>query len=134
MTRLLTNDEIENMIAFIQPQKGIPVDTALSITNIQKEKLRVQLRTQKIFPELVNHPNKTAEQIASELDLIQNSNSNELQSLIDEALSKFPDKIKEYKNGKIGLLGLFVGEVMKLSKGKADPKLLNQLVKQTLEK
>ena len=39
-----------------------------------------------------------------------------------------------YKNGKIGLLGLFVGEVMKLSKGKADPKLLNQLVKQTLEK
>ena len=69
-----------------------------------------------------------------ELDLIQNSNSNELQSLIDEALSKFPDKIIEYKNGKIGLLGLFVGEVMKLSKGKADPKLLNQLVKQTLEK
>ena len=53
MTRLLTNDEIENMISFIQPQKGIPVDTALSITNIQKEKLRVQLRKQKIYPEII---------------------------------------------------------------------------------
>jgi len=53
MTRLLTNEEIENIIAFIQPQKGIPVDTALSITNIQKEKLRVQLRKQKIYPEII---------------------------------------------------------------------------------
>ena len=82
----------------------------------------------------MNDQTKTAEQIAKELDLLQNSNSNELQSLINEALSKFPEKITEYKNGKVGLLGLFVGEVMKLSKGKADPKLLNQLVKETLEK
>jgi aspartyl-tRNA(Asn)/glutamyl-tRNA(Gln) amidotransferase subunit B len=82
----------------------------------------------------MNDQTKTAEQIAKELDLLQNSNSGELQSLINEALSKFPEKITEYKNGKVGLLGLFVGEVMKLSKGKADPKLLNQLVKETLEK
>jgi hypothetical protein len=57
-----------------------------------------------------------------------------LQGFVDQALSKFPEKITEYKNGKVGLLGMFVGEVMKLSKGKADPKLLNQLVKETLEK
>jgi len=57
-----------------------------------------------------------------------------LQELINKALEKFPEKIIEYKNGKTGLLGLFVGEVMKLSKGKADPKLLNNLVKETLEK
>ncbi len=114
--------------------KLAPEKIAELIALIDSGKISNAVATQKIFPELVNHPNKTAEQIASELDLIQNSNSNELQSLIDEALSKFPDKIIEYKNGKIGLLGLFVGEVMKLSKGKADPKLLNQLVKQTLEK
>lgn len=53
MTRLLTNDEIENMINFIQPQKGIPKDTALSITNIQKERLRKQLRTQKVYSEII---------------------------------------------------------------------------------
>ena len=53
MTRFLTNDEIENMIGFIQPQKGIPVDSALSVVNIQKERLRAQLKTQKVFSSFV---------------------------------------------------------------------------------
>lgn len=53
MTRLLTNYEIENMLDFIQPQQGIPEDSALSIVNIQKERLRVQLRTQKVYTEII---------------------------------------------------------------------------------
>ena len=53
MTRLLTKHEIENMVDFIQPQKGIPIDSALSIVNIQKERLRVQLRTQKVYTEII---------------------------------------------------------------------------------
>ena len=53
MTRLLTHDEIENMLIFIQPQKGIPTDTAMSIVNIQKERLRVQLKTQKVYSEII---------------------------------------------------------------------------------
>jgi aspartyl-tRNA(Asn)/glutamyl-tRNA(Gln) amidotransferase subunit B len=54
--------------------------------------------------------------------------------LVNDVLSRFPEKVAEFKGGKVGLLGMFVGEVMKATKGKADPKLLNQLVKQTLEK
>jgi aspartyl-tRNA(Asn)/glutamyl-tRNA(Gln) amidotransferase subunit B len=111
-----------------------PKKIAEIISLIDEGKVSNAAATQSIFPQLMNDQTKTAEQIAKELDLLQNSNSNELQSLINEALSKFPEKITEYKNGKVGLLGLFVGEVMKLSKGKADPKLLNQLVKETLEK
>ena len=53
MTRYLTHDEIENMLIFIQPQKGIPKDTAMSIVNIQKERLRVQLKTQKVYSEII---------------------------------------------------------------------------------
>ena len=53
MTRLLTQTEIENMLNFIQPQKGIPYDTAMSVVNIQKERLRVQLKTQKVYPEII---------------------------------------------------------------------------------
>ena len=53
MTRLLTNTEIENMLNFIQPQKGIPHDTAMSVVNIQKERLRVQLKTQKVYPKII---------------------------------------------------------------------------------
>lgn len=111
-----------------------PKKIAEIISLIDEGKVSNAAATQSIFPQLMNDQTKTPEQIAKELDLLQNSNSNELQSLINEALSKFPEKITEYKNGKVGLLGLFVGEVMKLSKGKADPKLLNQLVKETLEK
>jgi aspartyl-tRNA(Asn)/glutamyl-tRNA(Gln) amidotransferase subunit B len=83
---------------------------------------------------MIESPGRTAHEIAAGLDLIQNSDSGALQELINEALNKFPEKIAEYRNGKVGLLGLFVGEVMKLSKGKADPKVLNKLVKETLEK
>ncbi|MCE3227944.1 MAG: aspartyl/glutamyl-tRNA(Asn/Gln) amidotransferase subunit [Bacteroidetes bacterium] len=90
--------------------------------------------SQRLFPELANNPDKGVENLAKELDLIQNSNSDELQNLINDALSKNPAKVAEYKSGKVGLLGMFVGEVMKATKGKADPKLLNQLVKETLEK
>ncbi len=111
-----------------------PEKIAEIITLIDDGKLSNAAAAQSIFPELMNNQTKTAEQIAKELDLLQNSNSGELQSIIDSALSKFPEKVTEYKNGKVGLLGMFVGEAMKLSKGKADPKLLNQLVKETLEK
>ncbi|MBA2613570.1 MAG: Asp-tRNA(Asn)/Glu-tRNA(Gln) amidotransferase subunit GatB [Bacteroidetes bacterium] len=111
-----------------------PKKIAEIISLIDEGKVSNAAASQNIFPALMNNQEKTPEQIAKELDLLQNSNSNELQDLINSALSKFPEKITEYKNGKIGLLGMFVGEVMKLSKGKADPKLLNQLVKETLEK
>jgi aspartyl-tRNA(Asn)/glutamyl-tRNA(Gln) amidotransferase subunit B len=111
-----------------------PEKIAEIIALIDAGKISNAAASQRLLPELIAAPDKSAEQIAKELDLIQNSDSNELQNLVNEALAKFPEKIAEYKNGKVGLLGLFVGEVMKLSKGKADPKLLNQLVKQTLEK
>jgi aspartyl-tRNA(Asn)/glutamyl-tRNA(Gln) amidotransferase subunit B len=43
-------------------------------------------------------------------------------------LAKYPEKVLEYKTGKVGVVGLFMGEVMKLSKGKADPKLANEMM------
>ena len=48
-------------------------------------------------------------------------------------LKRLRTKIVEYKNGKVTLLALFMGEVMKLSKGKADPKVTTELVKKALE-
>ena len=111
-----------------------PANIADIIQLIDEGKVSNTAATQILFPKLAEQAGKSAEALAMELDLIQNSNSSELQSFVDQALAKFPDKIAEYKNGKVGLLGLFVGEVMKLSKGKADPKLLNQLLKTSLEK
>jgi aspartyl-tRNA(Asn)/glutamyl-tRNA(Gln) amidotransferase subunit B len=104
------------------------------ISLIDSGKISNSAASAKLFPEMINAPGKSAEEIATRLDIIQNSDSGELQALVEQALNKFPEKITEYRNGKTGLLGLFVGEVMKLSKGKADPKVLNKLVKETLEK
>jgi aspartyl-tRNA(Asn)/glutamyl-tRNA(Gln) amidotransferase subunit B len=71
--------------------------------------------------------------IAEELNLLQSSDEGMIAELVEQALAKFPEKVAEYRAGKKGLLGLFVGEVMKLSKGKADPKLTNKLVTEKLE-
>lgn len=110
-----------------------PAKIAEIIALIDAGKVSNTAASAKLFPALIEHPEMNAEQLASKLDLIQNSNTDELQSLIDAVLEKFPEKVAEFKGGKVGLLGMFVGEVMKASKGKADPKLLNQLVKQSLE-
>jgi aspartyl-tRNA(Asn)/glutamyl-tRNA(Gln) amidotransferase subunit B len=47
-------------------------------------------------------------------------------------LAKYPDKVKEYKNGKKGNINLFMGEVMKLSRGAADPKKTTKLLEEKL--
>ena len=89
---------------------------------------------QQVFPMMVKHPEKTALEIAETLNVIQSNDSGLIDAVVKEALSKYPEKIEEYKAGKKGLLGLFVGEAMKLSKGKADPKMASKLVKETLDK
>lgn len=56
----------------------------------------------------------------------------DIEGVVREVLNKFPDYVAGYKAGKSGLLGMFVGEAMKLSKGKAEPKELNRTVKEML--
>ncbi len=53
---------------------------------------------------------------------------------INEVIKNMPDKVLEYKKGKKTLIGLFAGEVKKLSKGKADMKMVNQLLSENLNK
>lgn len=104
------------------------------ISMVDEGKVSFSVASQKIFPILVENPSKSPSQIAEENNLIQVSDSSEIEGLVEQALAKYPDKVAEYRSGKKGLVGLFMGEVMKLSKGKADPKLANQLVVKYLEK
>jgi aspartyl-tRNA(Asn)/glutamyl-tRNA(Gln) amidotransferase subunit B len=88
---------------------------------------------QQLFPALIEQPTKTAQELAETLNLIQNADTTFITTIIEQVISSHPQKVQEYKKGKKGLLGFFVGEVMKLSKGKADPKTTNSLVQQKLE-
>ncbi len=110
-----------------------PDQIARMIGLIDSGKINFSIAASKIFPELIKHPSKTAEQIATEENLIQQSDELVIGLVIDEVLEKLADKVMEYKKGKKGLLALFVGEVMKRSKGKADPKLTNDLLLQKLK-
>jgi len=123
----------ENAIAIDRFPLG-PDKIAEIITLIESGKVSYTVASQRIFSELVKNPAKTALQIAEENNLLQESDSSVLEALVEQAIAKYPEKVTEYRNGKSGLLGLFMGEVMKLSKGKADPKVANDLVKKALEK
>ena len=89
--------------------------------------------TANVFHELAAHPEKSPMDIIKEKNLVQDFDENMIRELIQKALDKYPDKVAEYKNGKKGLAGLFMGEVMKLSKGKADPNKASILLQKILE-
>ena len=59
--------------------------------------------------------------------------SQELEKIINAVLSKNQEKVIQYKSGKVKLFGFFVGEVMKISKGKANPQLVNDILKSKLK-
>ena len=103
------------------------------IALIDSGKVSFAMASQRIFPIMAKEVDKTPLQIAEENNLVQESDSGALLEMIKEAVGKYPAKVTEYKNGKTNLLGLFMGEVMKLSKGKADPKVTSELLKKVLD-
>jgi aspartyl-tRNA(Asn)/glutamyl-tRNA(Gln) amidotransferase subunit B len=64
--------------------------------------------------------------------LSQVSDTGALEKIIDQVMAENPDKVAEYKSGKDKLFGFFVGLVMKLSQGKANPGIVNELLKKKL--
>ncbi len=100
---------------------------------IDSSKVSHTLALQQVFPKMIESPEKTALSIAEEFNLISVSDSDSLNEFVKQALAKYPEKVQEYKGGKVNLAALFMGEVMKLSKGKADPKLASKLVKDALD-
>jgi len=115
--------------------EDLPV-TAESIAGliqlVDEGKISHSLASQKLFPLMIKEPGKSPSQIAEENKLLQDSDADNINEFVRRAIEKYPDKVIEYKKGKKGLIGLFMGEVMKLSKGMADPKKANQIVQKML--
>ena len=121
------NDSSLSIGALKLPAKTL----AALIQLIDEGKVNFSVGATKVFPILLQG-DKQPLQVAEELNLLQVSDTNELEGWVDEAISKMPDKVAEYRKGKKGLIGLFVGEVKKLSKGKADPKVVTELLQKKL--
>jgi aspartyl-tRNA(Asn)/glutamyl-tRNA(Gln) amidotransferase subunit B len=76
---------------------------------------------------------KSAETIIEERGLVQLSDSSEIESLVDQVMSANPQQLESYRDGKESLFGFFVGQVMKASQGKANPKVVNEVLKKKLQ-
>ena len=85
-----------------------------------------------VFTEMLN-TNKEAKEIISKKNLTQISDTSKLEEIIGELINNFPKQVEEYLNGKEKLIGFFVGKIMQQTQGKANPKLLNDLLKNKLD-
>src|SRR5690606_8262751 len=103
-----------------------PEQIASLIELVDSNKVSHSVAAKQIFPYLLENPSKTAQQVATEQNLVQESDAGALQGIIDQVLAANPQKVAEYKAGKASLLGMFMGDLMKQTKGKADPKLANK--------
>ena len=100
------------------------------IDNIECGKVSNRL-AKDIFEEMCE-TGKSPSDIISEKGLSQISDEGELEKLVNDVLLANPENVEKYKNGKDKLFGFFIGEAMKLSKGRANPKILNELLKSKL--
>ena len=87
----------------------------------------------KVFPELAENGGD-AKQIMEDKGLVQISDEATLLKFVNEALDNNPQSVEDYKNGKGKAMGFLVGQIMKASKGQANPQKVNQLLKQELDK
>ena len=110
-----------------------PEKIAKLVLLVDESKVSFSIASGKLFPYLFENPAKDPEQVAIEKNFIQQSDADSLEPLINEILEKLAEKVREYKKGKKGLLSLFVGEVMKRSKGKADPRITNEILLEKLK-
>lgn len=103
------------------------------IAIIDDGKVSFTVASQKIYPEMLKDSSKTPLQIAQELNLIQQSDEGSLKPIVESVLAENKAKVEEYKSGKKGLMGMFMGQVMKKSHGKADPKVATKILTELLE-
>lgn len=112
----------------------ISTDTmAALIALVDEGKVSYTAASQNLYPEMLKSAAESPMEIAQRLNLIQESDESSLKPIVEEVLAANAAKVKEYRSGKKGLMGLFMGQVMQKSKGKADPKVATKILTELLE-
>lgn len=127
--RAMMNEQGTTITSF----KVSPSRFAAVINLVDEKKLTQQIALQQLIPALQLHPEADVLPLAAEMNLLIVENNDELAGFADLVLEKFKPQVQAYKNGKKGVLGLFVGEVMKMAGGKADAQKLNALLQEKLK-
>jgi len=117
--------------------KDFPISTdslAELIALIDAGKVSFTVASQKIYPEMLKSSEENPIEIAQKLNLIQESDESSLLPIVEAVLAENSGKVAEFRSGKKGLMGMFMGQVMKKSQGKADPKVATRLLTKLLQK
>lgn len=109
-----------------------PTRLAGLINLIAEGKISHTLASQKIFPQLIS-TNQSALEIAEEQNLMQTSDSSTLTEAIEKVMEANPNEVERYKNGEKQLIGFFMGQFMKITGGKVDPKSANAELRKHLD-
>jgi len=136
--KLATNWIIVELFAVLNKKNLSISETPISAKNLSSlikmiSSGKISGKIAKIVFEMMQDGDKDPNQIVEKENLIQQSDPKELEKIILGVLSKNQDKVTQYKSGKVKLFGYFVGETMKISKGKANPKLVNDILKAKLK-
>lgn len=123
------NENSASLEAFPIKPKGL----AALINTVESGKVSFSIASTRLFHLLLENPSEDPIVLAGKSNLIQQSDAADLEPVIDAVLERLSAKVAEYKKGKKGLLALFVGEVMKQTKGKADPKKTNEILSEKLK-
>src|SRR5690554_141054 len=110
-----------------------PEKMAAVIKMIDADLISSSNAAQQLFPKMIEKPDISPMELAEAENLLQKSDDSWLLEIAQQALDKYPDKAEAYRNGNKGLLGLFMGEVMKLSERKANPKMSTEILKKLLD-
>jgi aspartyl-tRNA(Asn)/glutamyl-tRNA(Gln) amidotransferase subunit B len=128
MTELLR--ELKNSEADIKTCQIKPADLGDLVKLIDDGTISGKI-AKDVFLDMYN-TGATAAKIVKDKGLTQLSDTGEIEKIIDQVVSNNESNVKQYKEGKVQLFGFFVGQVMKLTKGKANPKVVNELLKKKL--
>ncbi len=119
--------------------KNIPISQSLVTAKLMAQLIdsinsgMISGRTAKEVFEIMAETGEEPIKIIESKGLKQKSDPKELQNIIDKILDANKDKVEQYKSGKDKLFGFFVGQVMKISGGKANPQLVNEILKKKLK-
>jgi len=126
ISRVLNEEKIEIGRLKVTPDRLVGILSAIEKNIISGSAAK------KIFAEAVQN-DKSIDAIIDELGLKQVSDTSELESIVDDILKNSPDEVASYKAGKTKVIGFLVGQVMKASKGKANPGMVNQILQKKLD-
>jgi len=100
---------------------------------IDDGKLSTSMASQKLFPLMLEQPSASPTKLAEENNLIQDAGEDKISGWIDSVMQSNATEVERYKSGEKQLIGFFMGQLMKVSQGKADPKAVNKLMREKLE-